>query len=63
MIVGDAGVGKTSLLVRFVDNIYTEKILLNIGADFKTKTIEVEGNSVKLQIWDTAGQERFRTMT
>jgi small GTP-binding protein len=63
VIVGDAGVGKTSLLVRFVDNIYTEKILLNIGADFKTKTIEVEGNSVKLQIWDTAGQERFRTMT
>ena len=46
MIIGDAGVGKSSLIMRFVDNIYTESFMPTIGVDFKTKTIEVDGNSI-----------------
>ena len=102
LIIGDSGVGKSSILLRFSDNLFsgmhflllfgrctfniflhtrnmysvhhgslTAKRILTviyfpgtyittIGVDFKIRTIEVEGEKVKLQIWDTAGQERFR---
>lgn len=63
LIIGDAGVGKSSLLVRFADNIFTPSYITTIGVDFKIRTIEVDGKKIKLQIWDTAGQERFRTIT
>jgi len=59
VIIGDATCGKTSLLQRYVDEVFHEQSLTTIGVDFKLKNIELEGNSVKLQIWDTAGQERF----
>ena len=58
-----AGVGKSSLLLRFADNTFNGSYITTIGVDFKIKTIDVEGERVKLQIWDTAGQERFRTIT
>ncbi|CAK5264699.1 unnamed protein product [Mycena citricolor] len=51
------------LLLRFADDTYTESYISTIGVDFKIRTIELEGKTVKLQIWDTAGQERFRTIT
>jgi len=63
LIIGDSGVGKSSLLVRFADNTFTGNYITTIGVDFKIRTIELHGERVKLQIWDTAGQERFRTIT
>eukprot|EP01138_Halocafeteria_seosinensis_P010801 gb/GECG01011031.1/.p1 GENE.gb/GECG01011031.1/~~gb/GECG01011031.1/.p1 ORF type:complete len:203 (+),score=26.45 gb/GECG01011031.1/:1-609(+) len=63
LIIGDSGVGKSCLLLRFADDTYTESYISTIGVDFKIKTIEVAEKVVKLQIWDTAGQERFRTIT
>jgi small GTP-binding protein len=63
LVIGDSGVGKTCLLLRFCDNSFTTSHLATIGIDFKMKTIEVEGKKVKVQIWDTAGQDRFKTIT
>jgi len=63
LLIGDSGVGKSSLLVRFSDDTYSESYISTIGVDFKIRTIDIDGKSVKLQIWDTAGQERFRTIT
>ncbi|KAG5866699.1 hypothetical protein JTB14_018606 [Gonioctena quinquepunctata] len=63
LIIGDSGVGKSSLLLRFSDNTFTGSYITTIGVDFKIKTVNVNGQKVKLQIWDTAGQERFRTIT
>uniref|UniRef100_A0A8C4QDP0 Uncharacterized protein n=1 Tax=Eptatretus burgeri TaxID=7764 RepID=A0A8C4QDP0_EPTBU len=58
-----AGVGKSSLLLRFADNVFSGSHITTIGVDFKIRTVEIGGEKVKLQIWDTAGQERFRTIT
>ncbi|VDD86617.1 unnamed protein product [Enterobius vermicularis] len=63
LIIGDSGVGKSSLLLRFADNTFSPNYITTIGVDFKIRTITVNGQRVKLQIWDTAGQERFRTIT
>lgn len=63
LLIGDSGVGKSCLLLRFVDDAYTESYISTIGVDFKIRTLTIEGKTVKMQIWDTAGQERFRTIT
>jgi len=63
LIIGDSGVGKTCLLLRFSENSFTTSHLATIGIDFKMKTIDVDGKRVKMQIWDTAGQDRFKTIT
>ena len=62
LIIGNSGVGKSCLLIRFTDDKYEEGYVTTIGVDFKIKTLIIEGKSVKLQIWDTAGQERFRNI-
>ncbi|KAI0927851.1 GTP-binding protein of the rab, variant 2 [Taiwanofungus camphoratus] len=62
LLIGDSGVGKSCLLLRFAEDAFTDSYLSTIGVDFKIRTIELEGKTVKLQIWDTAGQERFRTI-
>jgi len=63
LMVGDAGVGKSSLLLRFADDMFSGQYISTIGVDFKIKSLEIDGKPVTLQIWDTAGQERFRTIT
>ncbi len=63
LLIGDSGVGKSCLLLRFSDDQFTNSFITTIGIDFKVKTVELESKRVKLQIWDTAGQERFRTIT
>merc|ERR1711865_208995 len=63
LLIGDSGVGKSCLLLRFADDTYAESYISTIGVDFKIKTVSLDGQTIKLQIWDTAGQERFRTIT
>jgi Ras-related protein Rab-18 len=63
LIIGESGVGKSSLLLRFTDDKFDQEMAATIGVDFKVKQLEIDGNRVKLAIWDTAGQERFRTLT
>jgi small GTP-binding protein len=67
VVTGDPCVGKTALLNRYVDQIFSPEHFTTIGVDFKTKTIATYVNGIqkvlKLQVWDTAGQERFRAVT
>ena len=63
MLLGDAGVGKSSIILRYTKNEFNASMISSIGVDFKSKDIMVNGQKVKLQIWDTAGHERFRTIT
>uniref|UniRef100_A0A0E0DEQ5 GST N-terminal domain-containing protein n=1 Tax=Oryza meridionalis TaxID=40149 RepID=A0A0E0DEQ5_9ORYZ len=63
LLIGDSSVGKSCFLLRFADDSYVDSYISTIGVDFKIRTIEMDGKTIKLQIWDTAGQERFRTIT
>lgn len=63
VLIGDSGVGKSSLLLRFADDKFSETFISTIGVDFRFKTCLINNRRVKFQIWDTAGQERFRTVT
>jgi len=63
LTIGDSGAGKSSLLLRYTQNEFTVEYMPTIGIDFRLKTIDVKGKTVKVQVWDTAGQERFRTIT
>ena len=62
VVVGNTAVGKSALLVQYAESAFQESYVSTIGIDFKVRTIDVEGQRVKLQIWDTAGQERFQTI-
>lgn len=62
IMVGDSNVGKSSLLMKYSNNKFSEKYISTIGVDFKIKTIDYNGKTIKLQIWDTAGQERFKNI-
>ena len=62
LLLGNSDVGKSSLLLRFVDKLWTDSFVPTIGVDFKVKTIQIGEKTVKMQIWDTAGQERFRNV-
>jgi Ras-related protein Rab-8A len=63
LTIGESGVGKTCILRRFVENKFLKNHLATIGIDFKTKTLTINNQEIKLKIWDTAGQERFRNIT
>ncbi|XP_053694852.1 ras-related protein Rab-35-like [Sabethes cyaneus] len=63
LILGDSGVGKSSLMLRFADNDFLPSFLTTVGVDLKIQNMMIDGTRVKVQIWDTAGQERFRTIT
>ena len=63
VIIGDSGVGKSCILLRFADDTFTENYYSTIGVDFRFKCVDIGERKCKLQIWDTAGQERFKTVT
>ena len=56
-------VGKTSVILRYIEGDFSENVMSSIGVDFKTKQLEIDEQFIKLQIWDTAGHEKFRTIT
>ena len=62
LLLGNSDVGKSSILLRYVDSVWNETFVPTIGVDFKVKTVEIGDKKVKMQIWDTAGQERFRNV-
>ncbi|KAL3095453.1 hypothetical protein niasHS_007552 [Heterodera schachtii] len=63
LTIGESGVGKSSLIARFVDDKFDPDMAATIGVDFRVRSISIDDRIVKLAIWDTAGQERFRTLT
>ena len=63
LTIGDSAVGKTSLLLKYVDNFFPETHMATIGVEYKTKNIETSKYKVILHLWDTAGQERFKSIT
>ena len=62
VLLGDGGVGKSSLIQRFVSNKFDPSLFHTIGVEFLNKDLEVDGDRYTLQIWDTAGQERFKSL-
>ncbi|XP_043659624.1 ras-related protein Rab-18 [Drosophila teissieri] len=63
LVIGESGVGKSSLIRRFVENKFDENHDVTIGMDFKSKVMNVDGIDYKVALWDTAGAERFRALT
>jgi Ras-related protein Rab-11A len=63
VLIGDSGVGKSNLLARFTRNEFSMDSKSTIGVEFATRSIQVDGKTIKAQIWDTAGQERYRAIT
>ena len=63
VLIGDSGVGKSNLLSRFTRNEFCLESKSTIGVEFATRSLEVDGKTIKAQIWDTAGQERYRAIT
>lgn len=64
MLIGDSGVGKSSLLVRFADNTFQSHHVITAGVDFRVKTVESKGGDpMKLKVWDSAGQQRYQFIT
>ncbi|TYJ36190.1 hypothetical protein E1A91_A05G291100v1 [Gossypium mustelinum] len=62
IVLGDSGVGKTSLMNQYVHKKFSQQYKATIGADFVTKELQIEDRLVTLQIWDTAGQERLQSL-
>lgn len=62
LLLGNSNVGKSSLFLRFVDDIWNDTFVPTIGVDFKIKTFDIDDKKIKMQIWDTAGQERFKNI-
>ena len=63
LLVGNSSVGKTSIMLRYLDDFFVENFLPTVGIDFKTKMVGHNGKNIKVNLWDTAGQEKFRTLT
>ena len=63
IIIGDASVGKTNILSKYLRNEFDPNSKSTVGVEFGTKNIVIDNNKIKLQIWDTAGQERYRSIT
>ena len=63
VLIGDSGVGKSSILIRFAENQFHEHYLATIGVDFRFKQLFINNKNIRFHIWDTAGQEKFRTLS
>ena len=63
VLVGDSGVGKSSILDMLINNKFYTNVESTVGSAFKTKEIEIGTRTIKLNIWDTAGQERYNSLT
>ena len=63
VVIGDSGVGKSSICTRYTKGFYNDIFVTTIGVDFECYTISLDDKIIKLQIWDTAGQERFKAIT
>ena len=63
IVIGDSAVGKSCLLLQFTDQRFKLEHDVTIGVEFGARTVQIEGEPVKLQVWDTAGQESFRSIT
>ena len=63
LFAGDSSVGKTSLLLKYVDGNFSETHMSTIGVEYKDKIININGKEINLQIWDTSGQERYQSIT
>ncbi|XP_048752869.1 ras-related protein Rab-22A-like isoform X1 [Ostrea edulis] len=61
-LLGESGVGKSSIVLRFVNDSFKPALESTIGASFMTKRLDVDGVSYQFQIWDTAGQEKYRSL-
>ena len=62
ILIGNSGVGKSSILQRYMNKTFQESYKCTIGVDFLMKSLEIDGKIVKLQLWDTAGQEKYKSM-
>ena len=62
LVLGESGVGKTSLITRFAEDKFNPVFVTTIGVDFKNKILSLHQKKVRVQVWDTAGQERYRTI-
>ena len=62
-MIGDSAVGKSSILLRFTDDVFSEKHAATIGVDFRTRDMTFRGKVIRTTVWDTAGQEKFRSLT
>lgn len=63
LMLGESGVGKSSILNRFVENKFSTNFITTLGVEYKHKSVAINDKKVFLQVWDTAGQEKFRTIT
>ena len=63
LIIGDSHVGKSSLLMKYVDDNFYENFDTTIGVDFRLKHVDIDDKIIKLQIWDSSGQCRFKSIT
>ena len=63
LLIGDANVGKSNLLLRYVKNEFVPDMKSTVGVEFGSKILKIFGINIKVQIWDTAGQERYRSVT
>ena len=63
IIIGDSFVGKSKILLKYTNNEYNENFVITIGAEFGAKTINIDGQEIRIQIWDTAGMENFKSIT
>ena len=63
LLIGDSYVGKTSLLLQYIERECPENHMATIGVEFRDKIIQIDNKKVKLQVWDTSGQERYRSIT
>lgn len=62
LMLGDSGVGKSSLMIRFTNATFSEQMMGTTGIDMRVKDLDIQNRHVKIQIWDTAGQERFHSI-